>query len=117
VGGKIRISADITNSSNRAGDEVVQLYTQQFAAPPRPIRELKGFERVSLMPGEKKRVTFTLHANQLGVYDEELQFAIYPGSIGQIGEIVPDETGSSMLLLINKSKARIDEDYGNLPQS
>jgi beta-glucosidase len=81
AGGQVNISAVITNTSDRAGDEVVQLYTCQFAAPPRPIKELKGYKRITLQPGECKSVTFTLYVNQLGVYDEEMTSAVHPGRV------------------------------------
>ena len=81
AGGSVRISANITNTGDRAGDELVQLYTRQFAAPPRPIKELKGFKRVTLKPGESKTVTFTLHVNQLNVYDQEMLAAVHPGKV------------------------------------
>lgn len=81
VGGKVLISADISNTGERTGDEVVQLYIRQHVAPPRPLKELKGFKRVSLQPGECKTVTFTLYVNQLSVYDEEKLFAVHPGRV------------------------------------
>jgi beta-glucosidase len=81
AGGQVTITAAVTNCGDRAGDEVVQLYTRQFAAPPRPIKELKGFKRISLRPGECKTVTFTLYANQLHVYDEALLAAVHPGTV------------------------------------
>jgi hypothetical protein len=53
----------VTNTGGRAGDEVVQLYVSHpGAAAPRPIRELKGYQRISLQPGERKTVTFPLDA-------------------------------------------------------
>lgn len=81
VGGKVKVSVDVTNCGSRAGDEVVQLYTRQFVAPPRPIKELKGYKRISLLPGECKTVTFTLHTNQLSVYDAEMLAAVHPGKV------------------------------------
>jgi beta-glucosidase len=81
AGGKVNVSAEITNSGNRAGDEVVQLYTRQFASPPRPIKELRGYKRISLQPGECKTVTFSVHVNQLSVYDEKMLAAILPGKV------------------------------------
>jgi len=66
VGGQIRASIDVQNVSDRAGDEVVQLYTHQRAgSASRPVRELKGFERITLSPGEKRTVTFTLGRKEL----------------------------------------------------
>jgi beta-glucosidase len=64
------ISARITNSGRRPGDEVVQLYVQALVAgKSRPVKELKGFKRIYLGPGEKKVVQFALPYNILGYYD------------------------------------------------
>jgi beta-glucosidase len=61
VGQTVEVSVDVENSGGRAGDEVVQLYIhQQAGGASRPVRELKGFQRVALAPGEKKTVRFTL---------------------------------------------------------
>jgi|WetSurMetagenome_2_1015567.scaffolds.fasta_scaffold58393_1 beta-glucosidase len=66
VGGSVTVSADVTNTGSVAGDEVVQLYVhQQSGSDSRPLRELKGFERVPLQPGETKTVTFPLGSEQL----------------------------------------------------
>jgi beta-glucosidase len=82
VDGQVDVSADITNTGSRAGDEVVQLYIRHSgAAAPRPIRELKGFERIRLEPGERKTVTFSLHTGQLGYPDAALRTAVHPGVV------------------------------------
>lgn len=66
VGASVTVSADVTNTGSVAGDEVVQLYIhQKFGTDSRPLRELKGFERVPLQPGETKTVSFELGADQL----------------------------------------------------
>lgn len=60
-GGKITVSTDVTNTGARAGDEVVQLYIHQRAGrASRPVRELKGFRRITLQPGERRTVSFDL---------------------------------------------------------
>ena len=60
-GDTIAVSVDVRNTGARAGDEVVQLYMhQRYGSASRPVRELKGFERVTLAPGESKTVTFSL---------------------------------------------------------
>ncbi|WP_229664375.1 beta-glucosidase BglX [Sphingomonas metalli] len=60
-GGTVTVSTTVTNSGRRAGDEVVQLYIHQRAGrASRPVRELKGFQRVTLRPGERRTLTFTL---------------------------------------------------------
>jgi beta-glucosidase len=61
VGGALTVTAEVTNTGRAAGDEVVQLYVhQKFGSDSRPMRELKGFERVALQPGETKTVAFHL---------------------------------------------------------
>jgi beta-glucosidase len=72
----------VTNTDQRAGDEVVQLYVRHpEAAVPQPFKELKGFKRVHLAPGERKRVTFVLHSHQLGYHDEEMNYTVQPGVV------------------------------------
>ncbi len=69
VGSTITVTAYVTNTGPVAGDEVVQLYIhQQAGSDSRPLRELKGFERVTLQPGEKKKVTFHLGPAELGYW-------------------------------------------------
>lgn len=81
AGGEVNIHADITNTGHRAGDEVVQLYVRRASASDRLIKELKGYKRISLLPGECRTVTFTLFVNQLADYDEELLAAVRPGQV------------------------------------
>ena len=82
VEGQVAISVDVTNTGDRAGDEVVQLYVHhRSAVVPRPVKELKGFKRISMRPGERKTVTFTLFTNQLGFCDERTRFVVQPGTI------------------------------------
>jgi beta-glucosidase len=82
VGDKVAVSVDVTNTGDRAGDQVVQLYIRHRAASaPRPIKELKGFKRITLQPGERKTVTFTLYVNQLGSYEGETGYALQPGTV------------------------------------
>jgi len=66
VGSTIEVSADVTNTGSLAGDAVVQLYIHQRAgSASRPIRQLKGFEKVTLEPGAKRTVHFTLGKDEL----------------------------------------------------
>lgn len=68
--GTVTVTADITNSGARPGSEVVQLYVHPEAGSvDRPVRELKGFARVTLKPGETKPVTFTLKPRDLAYFD------------------------------------------------
>ncbi|HEX9369883.1 MAG TPA: glycoside hydrolase family 3 N-terminal domain-containing protein [Roseiflexaceae bacterium] len=80
--GQVAISVDVRNTGERAGDEVVQLYVHDMhASVTRPVKELKGFKRVGLAPGETKTVTFTLDARQLAFYGQDMAFAVEPGAI------------------------------------
>ena len=79
--GTLRASADITNTGKRAGTEVVQLYVHDRVAPTsRPVRELKGFQRITLAPGEHKQVEFSVNANDLGSYDPQMHWIVPPGA-------------------------------------
>jgi beta-glucosidase len=78
--GKVTIKAEIKNSGRRAGDEVVQLYTNDIVASvTRPVKELKGFQRLHLKPGESRTVTFTLPAAALAFYNREMARKVEPG--------------------------------------
>jgi beta-glucosidase len=69
AGESVAVTADVTNTGSVAGDEVVQLYIHQRAgSDSRPMRELKGFERVTLKPGETKTVSFSLGPSELGYW-------------------------------------------------
>jgi beta-glucosidase len=82
VGSQVTVSCDVTNIGERTGDEVVQLYVRHpDATVPRPIKELKGFKRITLEPGERKTVTFTLHTYQLGYYDEAMRYVVQAGAV------------------------------------
>ena len=76
------ITMMVTNTGKRAGDEVVQLYVNDpVASVTQPVKSLRGFKRVSLNPGESKKVTFTLSANQLAFYDRQMNYVVEPGQI------------------------------------
>jgi beta-glucosidase len=78
--GRLTVSADITNTGSRAGDDVVQLYIHdQVASILQPVRRLDGFQRVTLNPGQTRTVTFKLGPAQLGFYNNQGQFAVEPG--------------------------------------
>lgn len=79
--GNLQVSVEVENVGKRAGDEVVQLYIRQMAASvTRPVRALKGFERIALQPGERRRVSFTLTPESLGFYNQAMQFVVEPGA-------------------------------------
>lgn len=79
--GALHVSAEIENTGKREGTEVVQLYVHDRIAPTsRPVRELKGFQRVTLASGEHKTVEFTVQAHDLGSYDPEMHWIVPVGT-------------------------------------
>ncbi|MGF9647301.1 glycoside hydrolase family 3 N-terminal domain-containing protein [Pseudarthrobacter oxydans] len=71
VGATTNVSVDITNTSEREADEVAQLYIhQRYGTSSRPVRELKGFERVTLLPGETRKVSFQIGPKQLSYWSD-----------------------------------------------
>ena len=79
--GSTQVSVDITNTGKMKADEVVQLYIRDnISSVTRPVKELKGFQRISLNAGETKTVSFTIDKNTLAFYDINMNYAVEPGS-------------------------------------
>jgi beta-glucosidase len=75
-----RVMADVTNTGKRAGTEVVQMYIRDLVSSvTRPIKELKGFKKVSLQPGETKSVALDITPDLLAFYDINMKFLVEPG--------------------------------------
>ena len=73
---------DVTNTGAVKGDDVVQLYIHDpVASISQPVRRLRGFQRVTLAPGEKQTVSFTLDKSDFGFYDNRGKFVVEPGDI------------------------------------
>jgi beta-glucosidase len=82
TGESVDISLKITNSGSVAGDEVVQFYIcDEYASTPRPVKELKGFHRLTLDPGESRQLTFHFPVDMLAFYDNELNLVVEAGKI------------------------------------
>ncbi len=80
--GSLTASVNVRNVAGPAGDEVVQLYLHDpVASISQPVRRLRGFERVTLAPGEQKKVTFTIDRSDFGFYDNAGKFVVEPGAI------------------------------------
>jgi beta-glucosidase len=78
--GEATVTVDVTNTGRGAGDEVVQLYVRdRVASVTRPVKELRGFERVTLAPGERKTVTFKVGPAALRFTDEHMNRVVEPG--------------------------------------
>jgi beta-glucosidase len=81
VGDSAAIEVDVANTGQRAGDEVVQLYVRDDAASvTRPLLELKRFQRVTLRPGERRTVRFTLTPEDLSVWNLQMRHVVEPGT-------------------------------------
>jgi beta-glucosidase len=82
AGEVVNISLKVRNVGAVAGDEVVQLYIRdEFASLPRPVKELKGYARISLKPGEEQSLAFHLPVDQLAFYDEDFKLCVENGRI------------------------------------
>lgn len=78
----LTVSCTVTNTGSRAGDEVVQLYIADLLASiARPVKELAGFRRIHLQPGEQKRVTFQVAMSQLSFLDRKMEWIVEPGTM------------------------------------
>lgn len=76
----IQVSVELTNSGSRAGAEVVQLYIRdRVGSVTRPVKELKGFQKITLAPGEKKEVIFEITNEMLSFYRNDMTFGSEPG--------------------------------------
>ncbi|HVC48481.1 MAG TPA: CIA30 family protein [Terracidiphilus sp.] len=81
TGGNAKVFVDVTNTGDRAGDEVPQLYVhQEVASVTRPVELLRGFQRITLQPGEKRTVTFTIGPDDLSLIDADMHRVVEPGT-------------------------------------
>lgn len=104
AGESVEISLNVENTGGCKGDEVVQLYLRdRFASMVRPVKELAGFLRITLDPGECKRIVFLVHASQSAFLDREMRWKVEKGMIDV-------EVGSSSEDIRLKGAYRIKED-------
>ena len=76
----VEVTVEIANTGDRAGDEVVQLYIRDdVSSVPRPVLELRGFQRVTLTPGERRTLTFQLSHDMLAFWDSAMTWTVEPG--------------------------------------
>ncbi|MHC4364438.1 MAG: beta-glucosidase BglX [Planctomycetota bacterium] len=80
IGQLITVSAEVKNTGSRSGEEIVQLYIRDLVASvTRPVKELKGFKKILLEPGEKRTVSFVLTPDHLAFYDINMNHTVEPG--------------------------------------
>ena len=78
--GTVRVAVDVRNTGDRAGDEVVQLYIRdKVSSVTRPVLELRGFERVTLRPGERRTVNFELGPEAFRFWNAAMERVVEPG--------------------------------------
>jgi beta-glucosidase len=115
----VLISLDVANIGKVAGDEVVQLYTRdEFAEFPRPIKELRGFLRLHLLPGEKRQISLNLPVNMLAYYGENLNLVLEPGTIKvMVGSSSEDIRLDSAFEITGESPQVVKDRVFNCPVS
>jgi beta-glucosidase len=80
--GQVKVSLDVKNAGEREGDEVVQLYVRHVTGSvATPVKQLKGFERISLRPGDVKSVTFTLTPEEMALLNQDMHWVVEPGAL------------------------------------
>ena len=101
--GSIHVSVDVTNTGSVVGTDVVQLYVRDvFASMVRPEKELAGFARVPLPPGETKTVTFELKATQLAFLTTDMKWKVEKGAVDiMIGKSCDDIVLSAQIQIEN----------------
>ena len=98
----LTVSVDVTNTGNFDGKETVQLYTRDLVGSvTRPIKELKGFQKIDLKKGEKQTVVFELSAQDLKFYNSDLQFVAEPGDFEVFVGTNSDTTLKAKFELVN----------------
>jgi len=100
--GSTRVFADVTNTGKREGAEVVQMYIRDVvSSATRPVKELKGFQKVTLRPGEKKTISFEITADLLTFYDVNMNYVVEPGEFTiMIGSSSRDQDLTKLALTV-----------------
>ena len=106
AGDTARVSMDVTNTGARPGDEVVQLYIRDLVSSvTRPVKELKGFQRITLAPGERRTVVFDVTPEQLAFYDIDMEWRVEPGEFRiMVGSSSRDEDLQAVTLRVETAQ-------------
>ncbi len=100
--GTVTVSVDVKNTGTRKGAEVAQMYIRDdYSSVTRPIKELKGFKKIWLDPGQLQTVNFSITPELLSFYDKNMKWIIEPGSFTIMVGTASDETQSIKLLVTN----------------
>jgi beta-glucosidase len=99
-----RVSVDVKNTGQRAGTETVQLYIRDLVSSvTRPVKELKGFQKIALQPGETKTVTLEITPDSLAFYDVKMKYVVEPGEFEiMVGNSSRDADLQKVILTVTK---------------
>ncbi|HJZ79541.1 MAG TPA: fibronectin type III-like domain-contianing protein, partial [Pyrinomonadaceae bacterium] len=102
--GSTRVLVDVNNTGKLAGAEVVQMYVRDlFSSVTRPLKELKGFQKVSLQAGETKTVALDITPESLAFYDVRMKYVVEPGDFEiMVGNSSRDEDLQKVILRVDK---------------
>jgi beta-glucosidase len=101
VTGTVTVSVDVKNTGSRNGAEVVQMYIRDdYSSVTRPVKELKGFKKIWLEPGQSQAVTFTIDPELLSFYDANMKWVIEPGDFTIMVGTASDKTESIKLNVV-----------------
>jgi beta-glucosidase len=101
--GETKVSVDVTNAGKMRGDEVVQLYIRdEVSSVTRPVKELRGFRRISLNPGETKTVELALGPSELSFLNRDMRRVVEPGTFRVMVGGNSDELIEAKLSVVEK---------------
>jgi beta-glucosidase len=99
--GTVTVSVVVKNTGNRKGGEVVQMYVRDdYSSVPRPVKELKGFKKIWLDPGQSQTVSFVINPELLSFYDTNMKWVVEPGDFTIMIGTSSDKTQSIKLNVI-----------------
>jgi beta-glucosidase len=103
-GGTTQVLVDVTNVGKRAGSEIVQMYIRdRVSSVTRPVKELKGFKKISLQPGDTQTVSLDVTLESLAFYDINMKFVVEPGEFEiMVGNSSRDEDLQKVVLMVTK---------------
>ncbi len=95
---------DVTNTGKRAGTEIVQMYIRDLVSSvTRPVKELKGFQKIALQPGETKTVALDITPESLAFYDVNMKYVVEPGEFEiMVGNSSRDADLQKVILTVTK---------------
>jgi beta-glucosidase len=101
INGRVTVSVDVKNTGNRKGAEVVQMYIRDdYSSVTRPVKELKGFKKIWLDPGQSQTVSFAITPELLSFYDANMKWIVEPGDFTIMVGTSSDKTKEIKLTVV-----------------